>query len=1006
MVEHNPAQPPHNSAEKPSKRQTRRSYRRSGRALRLDFFRELKKSHARFISLLTIVALGVAFYTGIRAAAPGMRATADNYFDEQQLMDLRIVSTLGLRAEDAQRLATLDSVDLVMPAHSADVFLDLGANTQVVRIHDIPEENGDALNQIVLVEGTWPTQPNEVLVEHTMLNETDYRIGDTIQLQLPEDSIFTETELTITGTAESPYYISLEREPTTLGTGTLTYFFYTLPSAFDADYYTEIFLTVHGARAYSTYSDAYSTLIESSINEIDAILPGLIAERRQDLVKVAESELAPHVHDLETARQEAATEFAKARQELDDAYRELNTARTDLQQGEAMLAEMNSNLEQLTAAGMVDEAAMLSAQIAALDEQLAGAREAILDAELELVTGENDLTEAIATADTEFADAEAEIEEARQSIRDIPEGEGLILDRDTNIGVITYGQNADRIEAIGKVFPAIFFLVAAFISLTSMSRMVEDERAQIGTMKALGYTNWQTFRKYFFFALLASLIGGLIGGFFGLYFFPYIIIDAYGMLYSIPEYIILIYPDLIFFGVIIASLSTLGGVVLSGVPAVRLNPASLMRPPAPKPGKRIWLETVKPIWKRMSFSYKVSMRNMFRFKKRLFMTLFGIGGCTALLLTGFGLRDSISAIVGDQFSNIFLYDLSIQIDGSDASVIPAIQEHLDEDSQLLKSYSQDVTILAKNADLDLPLRELTFTSGVSILVAEDPSSFETMYRLTTPRRGEALSLPDDAIIITVKLAERLGVKVGDEISVQRFQGVSGSAVSSGDDRVVFTEPLTLTVGGIAENYLGHYVFMSQDYLKQVDGADLSALQWNTLFVQSESLQDPDVADALAVDLLREDGVNQLTLIEDSSRTFALSMEQLDGVIVIIIIAAGLLAVAVLYNLNNINISERRREIATLKVLGFNRRELANYIYRENIFLMFIGIALGLIGGIFLHRFIITTVEVDLTRFGREIKPLSWIYSILLTIAFSLGVNLGMYNKIQNTDMVESLKSVE
>ena len=990
------------------KKQRKRT--RRGHALNLDLFRELNNNRARFISLLAIVALGVAFYTGIRATAPDMRATADAYFDEQSLMDLRVVSTLGLRAADVERLESLDTIEKAMPAHSSDVFLELDATTQVVRIHNLPGENTEtALNQPLLIDGSWPEAVGEIVVETDMLEETEYEIGDKIHLQLPEDSIFTQTELTITGSVESPYYISLEREPTTLGTGVLTYFFYSPEAAFDADYYSEIFVTVKGTDGLSSYSDAYDERIQAAILEVDDLLTDLVAERRQDLVDEAEAELNPHIQDLEEGRAEAESEFANARSELDEAWADIDLGKKELESGEANLALLQDNYDQLVAVGMTEDAAALAVQIAAIEAQLDVARSDIENGEAELNTAEDDLAEAMAEAEAEFADAEAEIADAQQEIADIPRGEGLILDRDTNIGVITYGENAARIEAIGRVFPAIFFLVAAFISLTSMSRMVEDERAQIGTLKALGYSNWQTFRKYFYFALAASLIGGLIGGFFGLYFFPYVIIDAYGMLYSMPRYIISIYPDLIVFGVLIASVSTLGGVIIAGVPAVRLNPASLMRPPAPKPGKRIWLESIKPVWKRLSFSYKVSLRNMFRFKKRLFMTLFGIGGCTALILTGFGLRDSINAVVSDQFDSIFLYDLSIQIDSEEKGLIDKVQtviDDLDGDSISLNSYSQDVTVLAADADTSQPLRELTFTSGVSVMVAEDTEKFNELYRLAPPYRTEAFKLDDEGVIITVKLADRLGVEAGDTITIERYQGITGSAVSTVESSEVFTDPIEVVVTNVAENYLGHFVFMSQNYLDSLDMGDQQPLAWNSIYVRNDSLSDDVIADNLASTLLQRGGVNQVTFVEEQARTFALSMEQLDAVIVIIIIAAGLLAVLVLYNLNNINISERRREIATLKVLGFNRKELANYIYRENIFLMFIGIAIGLLAGIFLHRYVITTVEVDLTRFGREIKPMSWLYSVLLTIAFSLGVNLGMYKKIQDTDMVESLKSIE
>lgn len=987
------------------KRQTR-----TGRTLMKDFFRELKINFARFFSLFLIVALGVAFYTGIRAAAPDMRATADNYLDQQNFMDLRLVSTLGLRETDLARIEALDLIDSVMPALTADVYLLTNDDTPVVRIHDLLDADQAILNKPLLISGRWPESENEVVVDEELLVRGDFEIGDTLTLDLPEDSIFKTSAVEVVGSVLSPAYLSLEREPTSLGTGTLSYFIYAPHASFDVDYYTDIYVTIQGARELPTYSDAYEELVKEAGDDIEGLFPAWIAERRDELVLEARSELDPHIQDLADAREEAEEEFAGNRSELDDAGQILINGQAEIDEGLEGLEELKLMHEQLSLSGDTAQAAVIQGQIDAITIDLENAQAEVDQGLRELEEAETAYNEALTEAEDEFAKAQKEIDEAEAEIADIPQGEGLVLNRDTNIGIVTYGENSNRIEAIGQVFPLIFFLVAALISLTSMSRMVEDERTQIGTLKALGYSNRQIFNKYLYFALLASLSGGLLGGFFGLYFFPYVIINAYGTLYRIPEIIIMIYPDIITLGVLFACISTISGVIIAAVPDTRLSPASLMRPPAPKPGKRIWLESVKPVWKRLSFSYKVSLRNMFRYKKRLFMTLFGIGGCTALLLTAFGLRDSVNAVVDDQFANVFHYDLSVQLDDESndigSSTIQAALDKVEGDTVTLNAYGQEISVLASDADLSLPLRELTFTSGVSILVAEDRDDFKEMISLSSTGRKKDFDLPDDAAVITSKLADRLDVKAGDSINISRFQGISGSAVTNGSDETVFGENTVVKVGAVTENYLGHFIYMSHNYLKTLENVHLDNLQWNNIYVRNDRINDSETADALAIDLLDIDEVSQVNFVQAQAENFSQSMETLDSVIVIIIFAAGLLAVLVLYNLNNINISERRREIATLKVLGFNRNELANYIYRENIFLMLIGILLGLVGGIFLHRYLITTVEVDLTHFGRIIKPLSWLYSIVLTIVFSLGVNFAMYNKIQKTDMVESLKSIE
>lgn len=401
---------------------------------------------------------------------------------------------------------------------------------------------------------------------------------------------------------------------------------------------------------------------------------------------------------------------------------------------------------------------------------------------------------------------------------------------------------------------------------------------------------------------------------------------------------------------------------------------------------------------------------MFRYKKRLFMTLFGIGGCTALLLTAFGLRDSIGAVVGDQFTEIFHYDMAISLDeeagADDQERIHTVLESLDGRTEVLRAYSQDISALAENADMDRPLRELTFTSGVSVLIAEDNDALAGMIHLSSPRTFRLLELPDDGVILTVKLADRLKVKAGDTITISEYKGVSGSAVTTKKESKVFVDTVKVKVAAITQNYLGHFIYMSRAYLQTLDHVEADLLKVNSIYVKNESIANPDEADRVARELLNIEDVSQVNLVRAQAATFATAMNTLDSVIVILILAAGLLAILVLYNLNNINISERRREIATLKVLGFNRNELANYIYRENIFLMLIGIVLGLLGGIFLHRYLVSTVEVDLTHFGRIIKPMSWLYSVVLTVFFSFAVNLAMYPKIQKTDMVESLKSIE
>ena len=555
-----------------------------------------------------------------------------------------------------------------------------------------------------------------------------------------------------------------------------------------------------------------------------------------------------------------------------------------------------------------------------------------------------------------------------------------VLDRNAVQAYAEYDQNADRIGAVGEVFPVIFFLVAALVSLTTMTRMVEEQRTLIGTMKALGYSKIAIAGKYLLYALSASLLGSLIGVVVGEYVLPQVILSAYGLLYLNLPYRLT--PPNLEYGLmstVIAVFCTTAATLFACFKETMASPASLMRPAAPKQGKRVFLERVTFLWSRLSFTSKATVRNLFRYKKRFFMTVFGIGGCMALLMVGFGLRDSIQTIIKNQYQNIWVYDAYASIDdGADT-----------EERAALLTDVQNIDGIAEALEvrqIAIDVESGGVTKSVNLFVPESTDNLTDFVILKDQITDERYELEDGSVIITEKLASMLELSVGDTITIQ-----------DGDSR-----RYTASISAISENYMYNYMYMTPDTYETLYG---EAPVYNTLFLNLEegtSLTEEELSSRL----LDMDNITGVTLISTLNEQVQDMMHALDLVVWVLIIAAGLLAYVVLYNLNNINITERRRELATLKVLGFYNLEVAEYVYRENVLLTICGCLFGLVFGFFLHRYMILTLEVDMVMFGRTIQPISYVLSILITFFFAAFVNFIMYFSLKKIDMVESLKSVE
>lgn len=1021
------------------------------KALRKDFYMEIRRSMGRFLSIFFIVAIGVAFFAGIRATEPDMRLSGDEYFDEANLMDIQVISTLGLTDDDVEALEDVEGIEKVEAGYSTDVLCARGENQAVLHLMSILP----SMNKLTVEEGRLPKKSEECVMDADYAASAEYKIGDTITVTSGTDDEISDTlvtdTFTIVGTVSSPCYIAFTRGSTTIGNGKVSGFVGVLDDTFAMEVYTEIYATVEGAKELTAFTKEYDSRRDEVIANVEAIREERENARYQEIVDEAEGELDKARQELEDGRQEAQAELDDAWQkitdgqvQIDDAKQQISDSRselensrlklingqreldqnraavearkTDLEAKAQELAESRTQYEALAASGMADEATLQAmaaqleqaeaqvqaarAQLNAAETQFASAQAEIdygwtqlydgqsqLDeAEAELTQKEQELADARqeyeegkADAEKEIADAEQEIADAEEEIKSIKPAEWYINNRDDLNEYTGYGENADRMKSIGEVFPVMFFLVAALISLTTMTRMVEEQRTQIGTLKALGYDRGPIAGKFLVYAALATVLGSILGVLFGEKIFPYIIITAYGTMYKHMHNLVLSYN--IYYAVVasgIALACTLLATLFSCYKELREQSAQLMRPPAPKNGKRVFLERIPFIWNHLSFTWKSTIRNLIRYKKRFFMTIVGISGCMGLLLTGFGLEDSISNIGVLQYNELQKYDGNLILD-SDAEEVDkeAAYDTLTEDSSVKKtcrSLLQQVSIGNGEKSKDVYLN-----------VPEKTDGFEDFIVLRDRVSHEEYFLDEDGAVLTEKMAKELGVKSGDTIYIKD---------AGGEGKIKIT--------AVCENYMYHYLYMTESSYEKVYG---EKPDYNSVYYIMEDGKEYMTED-VGEDVLAGEGALSVSYTEGVAGQIQDMLSALDIVMAVLIISAGLLAFVVLYNLNNINITERKRELATLKVLGFYPAEVSEYVFRENLILTVIGAVAGCFLGKILHQFIIVTVEIDSAMFGRNIDFSSYVYSFLITIGFSMFVNFVMHFKLKKIDMVESLKSVE
>ena len=1072
-----------------------------------DIFREIKISLGRFLSILCIVAIGVAFFAGIKASAPDMKNSADTYFDKYNVQDIQVYSTIGLTKKDVAAIKKIKGVKSVQPSFSMDTLSQIDSTQMVIKV--ISYGIDQKMNKIRVVEGRMPERENECLVEASSATNKLYgtfHIGDTIKLQSGTDEALSKslkhTKYKIVGTCYNPNYLSYEKGSSNIGSGTVNSFIYIQNTNVLKDYYTEVDVCVKGAKDLDCYSDEYFDVVDPVLKKIKKISNKQIDARIQS-----------YQSKLDAKKQEATDKFKDAENQFNDAQNKIDSGLSEIQSNELKLQnskdqinqgwneyyanlqlldniptlqnaiaqieesekklpellsqkeQVEDGLQQINAEGdlntkrtliqnaidfidialkklenypdssdaetiriklnekkellqgqlsLIDQAIAKKAELEAILPQIqsgiekiqAGvAKKAELQSQLnQLLNAKNELNNAyvsLINGQAQYEDGVSKIEDAKNELNksieqltlskaefniqkhdalrelsdaqleiDKMEGKWIVLDRNSHYSYRDYGACADRMDGIAKVFPVFFFLVAALVCMTTMTRMVDEQRNEMGTLKALGYSKLQIASKYIIYALIASILGSILGCSLGMYLFPTVIFNAWNTLYNIDQIKFLFQPGLI----LLASGSVTGITLLATLYSIYSEliemPSQLMRPKAAKAGKKILLERISFIWKRLSFLQKVTARNIFRYKKRFFMTIIGIAGCSALLVAGFGINDSISDIVNQQYNVIYHYDATVSAKTSEiTSQIKSLKGVKDV-------YEEDhlaVTTKIENKDI-----------STTVHIISNDKKFKDFCTLFNGNKE--FDLDDSSVLISQKMATKLNKKAGDTIKIK-----------DANNKVIKAK-----IKGVFTNYVGHHIYASESLYKS----------WNTsaktthIYLIKSKKTTKKFERNLGNKIMNIDSVQSVTFYSSLQKNFKDMIKSISYIVVVLVISAACLAFVVLYNLSNVNISERKREIATIKVLGFTRKEVDAYINRETILLTILGSLIGLGIGIGLHHLIMNLAEMDDIMFGRTINSISYVISFVMTIGFNAIINLCMHKKLNNIQMVESLKAVE
>lgn len=1006
-------------------------------------FIKIRKSLGRFFSLIFIVALGSAFFAGVRETSSDMIRTTDAYYDEYALMDFRIVSTMGLTEDDVASLQDLSNVDKVVPGYSFETVV----GGDATKIYGYLED----MNRVSLVEGRYLENENEILVERGT-----YNLGDTITLEADALDFVKGTTYTVVGIVDSPMYIYENKGISTVSDGKLDTFMYILPSNFTLEYYTEVYLTAKDSISKTAYEDDYKETISYLNDELVELKPIRETARYEEILAEAMQKIYDAEAELNQQKAENDQKFADAKKELDYSRSTLDQGWADYNNGKATLESTRVSMENtfaktkaeldageaelissLTAygitldqvAGMIDtlntqiasleailetldpeseEYKTYQAQLSTLQASLQGLQEietarvtiengrselargqeawqtqyntslASLNAAYqELLSGEASLESGWASYESNYATyvaeiskAEQEIADAREEVKNLEKPVWYLFDREDNPGYTTFIDSATKVDSIAAVFPIFFILVAFLMGMNTMTRMIEEERGEIGLFISLGYSKAKIIVSYLFYVFLATTIGLILGLTIGYLIVPIVIYRVYVSMFVLPD--LHLYFNVGMSAII--ALVCFGAMSLVTYITANRNfkymPANLLRPEAPKMGKKVFLEHIHFLWKRLNFTWKVTVRNLFRYKKRIVMTLIGISGCTALLLTGFGIQDSIGSLMDKQFGEIEAYDAIFFLEEATSEISPEVKETLNEVQAYDFLNMESFTFNANNKNIDIYL-----------MAFQDVSIVDQFIHLKD-ENGNLLSIDDNGVILSSKTADMLGVGIGDTFGVRNSEN----------------ELFILKVSAISENYVNHYAYMSDRYYEQIFGEK----SYNAVMTVMDDAKVSEVGN-----LLIDSGYfSSVQYITDSMNMFQDIIRSMNDIVLLILGFSTFLAITVLYNLTTINISERTREIATLKVLGFHDREVSGYVYRETLVLTIFGILIGMGLGVLLNQFVMTVAETDEILFVKDIYGMSYLYTFLIMTLFTVVVQFITYFILKRINMIDSLKSVE
>ena len=894
------------------------------RAYRKNIRRTIGKSKGRFFAIMAIIALGVGFFAGLKVTKPGMIQTADTYLRDQKFYDFRVLSTYGFDEDEVSSMREKKQVQAAEGAVSED-FLYMGEDgTEVVFKACSITEN---VNTLELRAGRMPKEADECVLDAYQYDESMIGQQITVSDNNSKDTkeMFSYDSYTVVGLVNSPSYINMERGTTSLGNGRISAFIYLEPEGFCFDYYTELYVLCQDQ--YSIYTDAYEDFIEETEDEIE---------------KAAQTAADDRFAKLE----------AEVREKYDDAVAKINESVTEevtAQVREQVKAQMYAELMQQGMTEAMIDGMFASGQLSLPEDTIEETARPIIEEKTEELV--------------------AEIEKP-----ELEEPEIYVFDRSSNTGYMCYDNDTNIVDGVAKVFPIFFFLIAALVCSTTMTRMVDDERGQIGTLRALGYSNGAIISKYLIYSGTSAIIGCIVGFFAGSWLFPYVIWNAYRMLYDFGDGLEFYFSlPLLLICIAVSLICSMGTTFFACKNELRCMPADLIRPKAPAAGKRIWLEKIGFLWKRMKFLHKVTARNVFRFKKRMLMMIVGIAGCTALVLTGLGVRDSVVNLAEFQYGDIDVHDLEVVF--SD----PITEEDLEAVKEAAgKGMTGSVSLYKTSVEYHTDSAVKTV-----YVVAAEPGSLDE-YMNFTLKEGTGEYPEYGEVFLSERIAQIAEVQVGDSITF-----------TDSDEGEI-----TLKVGGIYENYVWHYAYMTpetyEDYFKK-------EYQPNTMYANTE---DDETAFSVGAKLRKLDCVMNVMVVPEMKERVENMMTMMNAVVWLVIGSAGALAFIVLFNLSNINITEREREIATIKVLGFYPRETGAYVFRENLVLTLMGIVVGLPLGVWLHRFVMQQIQVDMVAFKIAILPISYGLSVVIVLLFLKVVDVVMRRKIDHIDMAESLKSME